>query len=195
MPNWCYSSHVVTGDKAELRDLYEKMKSLEERESSLVENGFGKTWLGNLVTLLGGDWKCVYCRGYFDTLEIDNDNVEIRFNVCHAWSEPYEVVDFLKAKFNNLEFYYMAEECGMEHFVTNDASGKYFPERYYFSEQDSCESHYYTESEFNDFLSDVGKFVGKDIKSVEEAFKEIDEYNNSVDYDNYAEVRIYQVVE
>lgn len=31
MPNWCYSSHVVTGDKAELSDLYEKMKSLEER--------------------------------------------------------------------------------------------------------------------------------------------------------------------
>lgn len=36
-----------------MRDLYEKMKSLEEREKPLVENDFGVTWLGNLVTLLG----------------------------------------------------------------------------------------------------------------------------------------------
>ena len=43
MPNWCSTSYVVTGDKKEVRDLYEKMKSLEEREKPLVENDFGVT--------------------------------------------------------------------------------------------------------------------------------------------------------
>ena len=56
MPNWCSTSYVVTGDKNEVRDLYEKMRSLEEREKPLVENDFGVTWLGNLVTLLGRSW-------------------------------------------------------------------------------------------------------------------------------------------
>ena len=41
MPNWCFTSNVVTGDEKEVCDLYEKMRSLEEREKSLVENGFG----------------------------------------------------------------------------------------------------------------------------------------------------------
>ena len=63
MPNWCFTSYVVTGEEKEVCDLYEKMLSLEEREESLVENGFGKSWLGNLVTLLGGDWNTIYSRG------------------------------------------------------------------------------------------------------------------------------------
>ena len=49
MPNWCYTSYVVTGDEKEVFDLYEKMRSLEQRKESLVENGFGKTWLGTLL--------------------------------------------------------------------------------------------------------------------------------------------------
>ena len=55
MPNWCWTSYVAVGDKKDIRDLYKKMKSLEDSEKSLIENGFGNTWLGNLVTILGGD--------------------------------------------------------------------------------------------------------------------------------------------
>lgn len=195
MPNWCYSSYIVTGDKTEIRDLYEKMKSLAERETSLVDNGFGKTWLGNLVALLGGDWKTIYCRGDYDTLEIDPNASVVRFTVCSAWSEPSDVISFLKSKFHNLEFYYMAEECGTGHFVTNDASGKYFPERYYFSEPDACESCYYTEGELADFLSNVSQFIGKEVKTAEEACEAVHDYNESTDYSCYAEARIYKVVD
>ena len=73
MPNWCFTSYVVTGEEKEVCDLYEKMLSLEEREESLVENGFGKSWLGNLVTLLGGDWNTIYCRGEWEYIEKDED--------------------------------------------------------------------------------------------------------------------------
>ena len=62
MPNWCWTSYVAVGDKKDIRDLYKKMKSLEDSEKSLIENGFGNTWLGNLVTILGGDYHKISCR-------------------------------------------------------------------------------------------------------------------------------------
>ena len=71
MPNWCWISYIAVGDKQEIHDLYNKMKSLEDAEKSLVENDFGKTWLGNLVTILGGDWKAIRCKGCFSELHID----------------------------------------------------------------------------------------------------------------------------
>ena len=95
MPNWCFSSYVATGDAKEVCDLYEKMRSLEEREESLVENGFGKSWLGNLVTLLGGDWNTIYCRGDWSDLTKDDDNGALRFDTETAWNDPDEVVTFL----------------------------------------------------------------------------------------------------
>ncbi len=192
MPNWCWCPLIATGDNTEVRDLYEKMKSLEERETSLVENGFGKTWMGNLVTLLGGDWQKFYCKGEFMDLEIDCDDGAVRFNVMFAWSEPDEVIQLLRLKYPNLEFYFLAEEPGMGYFVTNDQSGEYFPERYYFSEPDACESFYYEEEELDDFLRDVGKFLGKEVKSMEEAKEAINAYNETAT--DYAEIREIQVI-
>ncbi len=195
MPNWCWCSLVATGDKTEVRDLYDKIKSLEERETSLVENGFGKLWLGNLVTLLGGDWNKFYYRGEIEYFEIDCDDGAVRFNVMSAWSEPYEVIQLLHFKYPNLEFYFLAEEPGMGHFVTNDKSGEQFPERYYFSEPDDCEPFYYEEEELEDFLRDVGKFLGKEVKTAEEARDAIHAYNGTIDNGGgYAEVRIIQVI-
>lgn len=175
-----------------MRDLYDKIKSLEERETSLVENGFGKLWLGNLVTLLGGDWNKFYCRGEIEYFEIDCDDDAVRFNVMSAWSEPDEVIQFLRFRYPNLDFYFLAEEPGMGYFVTNDSSGEQFPERYYFSEPDDGEPFYYEEEELEDFLRDVGKFLGKEIKSVEEAQAAIHAHNETSTY--YAEVRIIKVI-
>ena len=38
--------YVIDGDAKEVKQLYELMKGLEERETPSVENGFGTTWLG-----------------------------------------------------------------------------------------------------------------------------------------------------
>lgn len=35
MPNWCWTSYVAVGDKKDIRDLYKKMKSLEDSENPL----------------------------------------------------------------------------------------------------------------------------------------------------------------
>lgn len=171
MPNWCFSSYVVTGDEKEVRDLYEKMKSLEDRKESLVENGFGKSWLGNLVTLLGGDWKKIYCRGEWSDLDKDDDDGALRFDTDTAWSEPDEVVAFLKKHYPSLRFYFVAEEPGMGYYVTNDAEGEHFPGRYYFSEADDAEPYYYAEDELDEFLHDVGNYIGKELKNIKRPLK------------------------
>ena len=194
MPNWCFSSYVVTGEEKEVCDLYEKMKSLEEREESLVENGFGKRWLGNLVTLLGGDWHTVYCRGEWSDLEKDDDNGALRFNTMSAWGDPDEVKDFLQKHYPHLEFYFIAEEPGMGYYATNDADGEFFPERYYFSEADDSEPYNYSEDELDEFLRDVGNFLGKEIKSIEEAQKAVYEYNESKEWEECIEIKIYKVI-
>lgn len=65
MSNPAFMSVCFEGQKKELKSLYGKMKRLQEREKTLVENSFyyPQRWLGNLVTRLGGNWHKVYCRG------------------------------------------------------------------------------------------------------------------------------------
>ena len=181
MPNWCFSSYVATGDAKEVCDLYEKMRSLEEREESLVENGFGKTWLGNLVTLLGGDWNTIYCRGDWTSLEKDSDDSAVRFDTETAWSDPNEVIDFLQEKYPNLEFYFIAEEPGMNYYATNDTAGEFFPYRYSVIPYDSGEEYQYEEGEEREFFDEIANITGQQINSLEEVEEAVREYNEAHD--------------
>ena len=177
MPNWCFTSYVVTGDEKEVCDLYEKMRSLEEREESLVENGFGKTWLGNLVTLLGGDWNTIYCRGDWSDLTKDDDNGALRFDTETAWCDADETIAFLQEKYPNLEFYFIAEEPGMGYYATNDTAGEYFPQRYTILPYDSGEEYQYEEGEEQAFFDEITNLTGCKVNSFEEVEKAVHEYN------------------
>lgn len=128
MPNWCLTSYIATGDGKEVRDLYEKMKSLENSEKFFVENNFGKTLLGNLVSILGGDWTKIDCRGEFFDLRIDDDEGALRFETTTAWCEPKHLRQLIQSKYPSLDIYYRTEEPCMGYFKTNDADGEYFPE-------------------------------------------------------------------
>lgn len=193
MPNWCYTPYAVSGDKNEVDDLYAKMMSLENRKESLVQNGFGKTWLGNLVTLLGGDWETVYCRGEWYNLQHSGNH--IFFTTMSAWGDPDETMRFLQTKYPTLVYYFQAEETGMAYYATNDVDGIHFPERYYFDGPDYSEPACYAENELEDFLHDVGNFLGREIRSVEEAQRAINEYNEQQEnVDDFAEIKIYQLI-
>lgn len=96
MPNWCYSQYIATGDKEQLKKLHSVMDELEGlKDPGLHENGFGKTWLGNLVIKLGGDWEKVFCRGYWDNLLLHED-CTVSFSVESAWGELNEVREFIE---------------------------------------------------------------------------------------------------
>ena len=100
------------------------MNNLENRRKPLVDNSFGKTWLGCLVNKLGGNWQEVYCRGSWS--DLDWNGAILRFNTETAWGPMDEVFKFIKTIYPSLKIYYQAEEDGMGVFITNDAEGSYF---------------------------------------------------------------------
>ena len=120
MPNWCSTAYAIDGDAKEVRQLYELMKGLEERDSPSVKNDFGTTWLGCLVDALGGDWKKIKCRGDWSFLELDEDDDIVRFCTETAWYPCNEVLEFVCKKFPSLNYYCQAEEPGQNIYITND---------------------------------------------------------------------------
>ena len=57
MPNWCSTTYKCVGDLKEIKSLHKILKYIDKRKTTILKNGFGKWWLGNLVHKLGGDCK------------------------------------------------------------------------------------------------------------------------------------------
>lgn len=140
MPNWASTCYIATGDKEQLKQLHDVMVELECMKEPLHPNGFGNTWMGNLVMKLGGDWEKVYCRGSWDDLTFNGD--QITFHVESAWGELNEVRELIEEHFPDIKLYYQSEEPGMGIYITNDDTGTYFPERYYLWVEDEDTEYY-----------------------------------------------------
>lgn len=130
MPNWCNTDYYVVGSKKELSDLNKKMERLENRKKSLVKNGFGNTWLGNLVKSLGGDWEKVYCRGQWMNREYNKEKNTLTFTTETAWREMDEWRKFIESCYTTIRILYVAEEPGMGIYQTNDLDGVFFKDKY-----------------------------------------------------------------
>ena len=128
MPNWAYTTYKIKGSEKEVAALYKTIQDLAERKESLLPNGFGKLWLGNLVHILGGDWEKTYCRGHI--LDYSLENGILKINTETAWGEMSDVRHLLETKYPSLQIFFQTEECGMCIFQTNDATGEIFPERW-----------------------------------------------------------------
>lgn len=151
MPNWAYTQYHCDGDREKLQQLHSIMAELESMKApGLHDNGFGSTWLGNLVIKLGGDWNKVYCRGSWDNLLLHEDGT-VSFSVESAWDEPNEVREFIEKKFSDIQIYYQTEESGMGIYKTNDDSGQYFPEKYYL----------WIEDETTEYCNDLESLIRK----------------------------------
>lgn len=175
MPNWAYTQYLAVGDKSQLHKLHSIMDVLEGMKApGLHENGFGPTWLGNLVIRLDGDWENIYCRGSWDNL-LQHEDGTVSFSVESAWDEPNEVRELIEKKFPEIKLYYQCEESGMRIYKTNDDTGTYFPERYYLWIEDG-------ESEYYRSLSDVIKAVeettgSKNLKTLNSCIKALESYS------------------
>ena len=158
MPNWCDTSYKCVGDLKEVKSLHKVLKYMEKRKTSILSNGFGKMWLGNLVYKLGGNWKELRCRGEITDFSLDGNVLTI--NQETAWCEQEGVRQIIEKTYPSIKVYFMEQEPGCGVFYTNDASGDYFPERYFL---DSYEDWEYFENldEAADFVS---KIVGIDVE-------------------------------
>lgn len=177
MPNWAYTQYIATGDKEQLKKLHSVMSELEDMKApGLHENGFGSTWLGNLVIKLGGNWKQVYCRGSWDNLLLHEDG-NVSFSVESAWGELYDVRKFIEDKFPGVTLFYQCEESGMGIYQTNDDTGQYFPEKYYLWVENE-ETEYYSTLEA--LAKEVENITGsKNLKTLDSCKKALESYSRS----------------
>ena len=129
MPNWCDTSYKCVGDLKEVKSLHKVLKYMEKRKTSILKNGFGKMWLGNLVHKLGGDWEKSRCRGEITDFSLDGNVLTI--NQETAWCEQEGVRQIIEKTYPSIQVYFTEQEPGCGVFYTNDASGDYFPERYF----------------------------------------------------------------
>ncbi len=192
MPNWCSTAYAIEGDAKEVKQLYELMKGLQERKEPSVENGFGTSWLGCLVDALGGDYNTVYCRGYWDCLDM-KDGV-LCFTTETAWAPCNEILDLVREKFPSLRYYFQAEEPGMAIYETNDSEGLYFPDRYYV---DACTPDEGYDSEYFSTLPEVYEWIeelaGQPIKSQEDVDRLVEQWQTENE-DAYCYINEYEIV-
>lgn len=171
MPNWCDTSYKCVGDPKEVRKLNSVLKYMEKRKTSILSNGFGKMWLGNLVHKLGGNWEELRCRGEITDFSLDGNVLTI--NQQTAWCEQEGVREIIEKSFPSIKVYYMEQESGCEVFCTNDASGEYFPERYFL---DSFEDWEYFET-IDEAAKFVSNIIGHEVEPSADAIdKALDNY-------------------
>lgn len=175
MANWAYTQLHCDGDKEQLKKLHSIMEELESMKApGLHENGFGSTWLGNLVIKLGGDWNKIYCRGSWDNLILHQDST-VSFSVESAWDEPNEVRKFIEERFPEIRIYYQTEESGMGIYKTNDVTGEYFPEEFYLWVENE-ETEYY--NSLDQLIEAVQKITGsKNLHTLDSCRKALESYS------------------
>ena len=195
MPNWCFSSINIHHDnQSQLEDF---MKLLELWTSSnAMENGFGTSWLGNIVlhsgvgtidTRTDSDLRC---RGALNALELCDGYICLQTET--AWAPMLLMWKKIVDKYlPDATIYYTAEEDNCGFFVTNDPYyvGKYVIDAY---DIDDIESDWEaSEEEAIKTLQKVLETDETDITILLEAFEESDvsdrmsihqwEYDNEFD--------------
>ena len=175
MSNPAFMSVVFEGDKREVRSLYGKMKRLQERKESLVENCFyqKKRWLGNLVTRLGEDYREVYCRGTWEFLTMRGNKVS--FLTETAWQPPFALLRMIQRHYPSLQFFFKAEGDNWDAYVTNDDAGRYFSSRYIVD----CEPDIEYFDTIEEACSHLSAYTGMEITPTWEALEEAaNDWNN-----------------
>lgn len=124
MPNWADVEYKCVGDAKEVRSLHGVLEYIDKCKTSIIENGFGKWWLGNLVDRLGGDWTTFNCRGEITGYGLDGNVLTI--NHYTAWCEQSGLRENIERAFPSVKVYYRECEPGNNVYSTNDTTGMYF---------------------------------------------------------------------
>ena len=193
MPNWCDTTYKCVGDPKEVRALHKVLKYIDRRKTTIVRNGFGKWWLGNIVTKLGGKWEDYCCRGEITGYSFDGDVLEI--TQYTAWCEQEGVRRIIQEKFPGIKVYYREEEPGCEVYYTNDTTGNYFPESYFL---DSYDEQRYFET-IEDAAESVSEIVGcaveATVNAIQEALEKYVEQKESEGEEVFYSLHEFQVID
>ncbi len=182
MANWASVVYKVLASDEDRDKLFSMMTELQEQEApGLLPNDFGSCWFGNLIYKLGGNPNEVYCRGWWNQIE-NNDNCMEIYSEC-AWGEMREFRHFIESKFPGMKIYYQSEEPGMVEYYTNDPTGEWFPDRYYLWIEDE-DSEYF--ENLNDLISTIEDITGKkDLKTLADCKAAMEDYTEEHDNPSY----------
>ena len=133
MPNWCNTTIVFYGDKKIVKDFYNKLTTCLDDKESIISNGFGVSWLGNILGhVLGKEYvkknissEEVHFRGYIthinniDEFSLKNGRKVTKFTIdtTTAWSPCikmwYKIFDKLYPR-GTIDIAYIADEVGCQ---------------------------------------------------------------------------------
>lgn len=199
MPNWC-STKITIHCKSE----QDALRFADTIESSLksvkMKNGFGDTWLGNillnldLATVQRGEYeetiKTDYrCRG--TVLDLFQSSNEVTIYTDTAWSPMLKMWTAVADKIlgeGNYEKYYTAEEPGCELYGTNDPNmvGRVFID--FFDNYEVLEKAFEDcDQSEEEFIEDAQRFMKTDEKDFYKLVKMLEsgEYGESISVHKY----------
>ena len=170
MPNWASVTYECVGDPKYISQLHRALKYIDKRKTSILPDGFGKWWLGNLVTKLGGNWEDYPCRGDITGYSLESDTTLMIYQNT-AWGEQEGVRRIIEEKLPSIKVYFQEEEPGTGLFATNNF--EHFPERYLL---DSYDEPLYFET-IDEATKCVANIVGHPVDpNVEAIDQALDDY-------------------
>ena len=185
MANIADVSYRIVGDKKELREIHKVLRYLERRKTPVVKTGWGKMWLGDLVTKLGGNPSDMDCRGRILDFYYVAKEGELGIDYESAWCEKTELREFLEERFPSVTVYYKEEEPLMGCFYIKDPTGRFFPERFFL---DYYEDQVYFKSleECAAYVSGIlGIVVAPQISAISDALERASEEDREKYYNLY----------
>lgn len=192
MANWASTSYRIEGSKEDLEKVYNVIDEFMSERRKPVQVDASNEWEGNIIRALGAtdeQMKNNYLRGFIEEYEMDGDI--IRIEAEEAWG----TTDFryvLAQLMPELTIYYIVEEPGCEVYATNDAEGKYFPERFYV---DAYVNGDY-QSEYFDTEEQAMTYVANLLGKQEVSKNELENWNECHEEDdNFIYIREFEIVE
>lgn len=192
MANWASTSYRIEGSKEDLEKVYNVIDEFMSERRKPVQVDASNEWEGNIIRALGAtdeQMKNNYLRGFIEEYEMDGDIIRIEAEEAWGTTDFRQVLAQLMPE---LTIYYIVEEPGCEVYATNDADGKYFPERFYvdaYVNGDYQSEYFETEEQA---MTYVANLLGK--KEVSK--NELENWNECHEEDdNFIYIHEFEIVE
>ncbi len=138
MANICTTDYCFYGNKDAVKKFKQDIDEFTSK--NYKENGFGTSWLGNVVLGYGFPYEGndFEFRGNIEGMYMEEDDDDKLFiSTSNPWYPKPEMWDAIIDKhFTNvdggreLDYVFVAEEPGFEVYINTDTEGTIFPDRY-----------------------------------------------------------------
>ena len=154
MSNWCMNAILISGPSEDVSVLYKSLKEYYDAEvkSKEKEPDEGRVSIGawieakfsdKLPEFTEEDYKLSYSNFIvnFKYTVYDSQADLVINSESECISRMYALVKLIEVGFPKCIIHYKSEEHVMEYYINTDESGKYFPERWYYTNR--FKSYYY----------------------------------------------------